>query len=272
MTACDPSDGIYNRISGRVCNPIRLDVTFYKNGIHTDPYAIRAVRIYRKSVDPANLVLEIPFVDPTDSSYPSPALTETGKPGYYELIFDVPKLDVPDMYIDQWLFVCNEPAGTGGTGDACDGNFDIDDENHWDSVCNQFWLYPDGWFADSGLKTPRLGFEPLDTKFVAGDVRPLEVGMMPLPLYDYDYNLITPMLPYMCATITIKTRNCEVLVDEAPMEIGLRQGSYRSNPFVLKYMIDTSMLLIGTYEYNIKVRMPNGHVISSPKFTFTVSQ
>ena len=94
---------------------------------------------------------------------------------------------------------------------------------------------------------------------------------MPLPLYDYDYNRITPMLPYLQATISIFSRNCEMIVNNAPMNIGLRQGSYRSNPFVLQYPLDTSKFLIGTYDYQVTVQMPCGSKIVSPKYTLTIS-
>jgi len=254
----------YNRISGRVGNVVNLNVQFYRHGVPTDPWAIRMVRIYRRSVEEANLVAEIPFPYPDTSEYPAPSLYDPAKPGYYVLPFQIPDdFTAPDIYYDVWHFICDEFADT---------DFDLDDESYWQAQCNKFWVYPDGCcYTDDGLMVPRLGFEPLDVQFRAGETRYLEVGLMPIPLYDYDYNLITPMLPCIDATITISTGHCETIVDEEPMEIGLRQGSYRTNPFVVKYLVDTSKFLIGTYEYQVKLNMPNGQTIVSPKYTFTIS-
>lgn len=262
---------IYNRLAGRVGNKIRLNATFLRNGVPADPYAIRMVRIYKKSVEDVNLVAEIPFPPPDSTEYPSPAtkLTEgpCGNDGHYELIFDVPcDFPSPDVFFDVWYFIpdlnCLEENAT---------EFDIDDESLWVSKCNKFWLFPDGWYVDDRLITPRLGFEPLDVHFRQGEVRYLEVGMMPLPLYDYDYNKIAPMIPYLRPSISIFTRNCEVVVDDEEMEMGLRQGSFRTNPFVAKYLLDTNNFLKNTYEYQVTVKMPDCQTIVSPKYTFTVS-
>jgi len=253
------------RISARVGQLVCLDATFYQNGVPVDPYAIRIVRIYRRSVEDANLAAEIPFPDPDSSSYPLPALTDDDRPGYYQLQFDVPSdFTVPDIYFDVWYFIGDQPSGTGSESD-------IDDESFWTSQCNKFWIYPSGWFIDDGLIVPRLGFEPLDVKFRSGETRYLEVGMMPLPLYDFDYNLIMPMLPFISATINIKTRNNEIIINDEPMEIGLRQGTYRSNPFVIKWLLETSRFLVGTYDYQVTVTMSGGQILVSPKFTLTIS-
>ena len=94
---------------------------------------------------------------------------------------------------------------------------------------------------------------------------------MPLPLYDYNFNLVNPMIPYLKPTISISTRFCEQLVVDEPCRIGLRQGAYRSNPYVVAYDLDTSMFMRGTYQYNIKLNLPDGSSRVSRKFTFTVS-
>lgn len=263
----DPSQPILKRISGRVGQIVGLDATFYRNGVPQDPYAVRNVRIYRRSVEPGNLMAEIIFPDPDDTAYPTPAMRDPGKPGYYKTLFDIPEdFPVPDIYFDVWNFIADPPSGTDGT------YVDLDDESLWSSHCNRFWIYPDGWYLDDGLLNPRIGFEPIDVKFRSGEYRYLEVGMMPLPLYDYDYNRIVPMMPYLQPMITIRTRNFEMIVENEPAEIGLRQGSYRSNPFVVRYNLDTSRFLMGTYVYNISIRLPNGQMIVSPEFTFTISR
>lgn len=250
----------YNRISGRIGQEINLDVSFYRNGILTDPYAIKSVEIYKGSTEEANKVMTVVLPDIGSSEYPYPVV-RTGV-GKYNLYFDVPTdFTVPDIYFDVWTFVADGP-GTGGT---------EPEDLEQSSNCNKFWLYPDGWFVSDNLMVPKLGFEPMNVRFRSGEKKYLEVGMMPLPLYDYDYNLIMPLIPYLNATISMVTRNCEVVIDGEPMTIGIRQGAYRSNPFVLKYLVDTSRFLIGTYDYYITVIMPDGQTLVSPKFTITIS-
>jgi hypothetical protein len=263
---------VYNRMSGRVGNTIRLNATFYKNGVPTDPYAIRSVKIYKRSVEDANLVAEIPFPSPDSTEYPAPASENnngpcTGSGGSYELLFDIPcDFPAPDLYFDVWCFIpdlnCLETTAP-----------DLDDESLWQCACNKFWVYPDGWYVDDHLMVPRLGFEPLDVQFRAGEKRFLEVGIMPLPLYDYDYNMIMPLIPYLQAKITIGTgKGCdEIIVNGEDMEMGLRQGSFRTNPFVAKYFLDTSNFFRGTYEYRVTIEMPDCSTFVSPTYTFTVS-
>jgi hypothetical protein len=94
---------------------------------------------------------------------------------------------------------------------------------------------------------------------------------MPLPLYDNDFNLNMPIIPNLDGFITIETGNKETIVEDAPMEMKIRQGSYRSNPFVLSYLLDTTDYLIGTYSYRVKVDMPDGTSRVSKDFNFTVS-
>ncbi|MDP1713062.1 MAG: hypothetical protein Q8K86_11480 [Candidatus Nanopelagicaceae bacterium] len=249
----------YPRISGRSGRPLNLDNTFYFDGQAQEPYAVRRIEIYLQSVRPENLVVAIPIADPGSTTYPLPLERIAGKPGYLRLIWTPPEtLAVPNIYFDKWVFI---PDATGSWDDP-----DLEVEK-----CSRFWLYPSTVFVDDGLETIRFGFEPLDLKFAKGDKRPLEVGLMPLPLYDYDQNLVAPIIPQLLGTIHVETMNREVLVDTEPMTIGLRQGSYRSNPFVMKYLLDTSCYLTGTYRYWVTITLPNGQKIRSKEFDFTIT-
>lgn len=268
MTAT-PTDPVYNRVSGRVGNKLNLNMTFFRNGISTDPYAIRVVKIYKGSVEDTNLVMEIPFPDPDSAEYPFPATKvegDCGSDGAYNLIIDIPcDFPSPDVFIDVWHFIPDTNCLDEVTG------FDLDDESLWLSKCGKFWIFPDGWYADDGLMVPDIGFEPLDVQFRSGEKRWLEVGLMPLPLYDFNYNQIMPLIPFLEPTITITHSGCDVIVDAEDMVMGLRQGSYRTNPFVAKYLLDTSRFLRGTYDYQVTLKLPDCQTIVSPKFTFTIS-
>jgi hypothetical protein len=172
-----------------------------------------------------------------------------------------------DVYVDKWWFIGDELIASTGS------ELDLDDETLWDSQCNEFFLVPsNSWYLDDGLIVPRLGFEALDKDFVRSEIRSLEVGLMPLPLYDYDYNRIAPIMAYLTATITIETLNCETIVDAAPMTMGLRQGTHRSNPFTLRYLLDTtqSEFRRGSYRYKVNVQLPNGETRVSPPLQFTI--
>lgn len=261
----------YTRISARRGDEVRLDNTFYRGGVATDPFAIYKIEIYRGSTDDANLITTIDVVPPDDPSYPYPVSQyhDGSVPlvGQYALVWDVPSDSVvPDVYFDKWYFFGTDPR-TNPTDDLSLY------ESQLISVCNKFWVYPDQWYADGGLQTIRFGFEPLDQKFHKPEVRPLEVGIMPLPLYDYNFNLVAPLIPYLDATITIKTENCETIVEDDPCTIKIRQGSYRTNPFVLSYNLDTTMagFYIGTYKYRITVLMPDGSKRVSQDFILTIS-
>lgn len=274
----------FPRISARVGNEVDLCVTFFRGGIPTDPYWIKKVEIYKTSVAPHNLVTTIPFVDVGDVDYPSPAVyaTETvpagscgteetigaRSPGGFCYPYLVP-LDAvsPDVYFDVWYYHAANP---------CDSteltSCDIDDyDAYLSKQCNKFWVYPDTWFVSDNLTNIRFGFEPLDQNFHVGDLRKLEVGLMPLPLYDFDYNLVMPMIPYCSATIKVETRHKELMVDNEPMTIGYRQGSFRTNPFTLQWDLDASRFLIGTYNYRITLTLPNGKRIVSKDFILTIS-
>lgn len=272
------------RVSGRLGNVIDLNITFYRNGVATDPYAVRKVSIYRSAVQAENLVAEFPVISPLNTTYPNPLSREldssgVASPGVFHLYWDVPAtgIPVPDIFFDVWHFLADDPGAlpgvteTGGTvGDVTGGSI-LDDETLWQSCCERFWLYDDGFFCDSGLETIRLGFEAIDMKYQQPEVRTLEVGMMPLPLYDYNYNLIAPIIPQLTATISFMTDNCENLILNESMRIGLRQGTFRSNPFVLQYTLDSSRFLKGSYKYQITVTLPNGETRVSPPFSIQVS-
>lgn len=286
----------FQRISARRGQIVDLSTTFVHGGIVTDPYAIRRIEIYRSQITPHNLVETIDVVDPCDPSYPSPisrvaeatdigdcgTIPDTSElvlPGQYIYEYMVP-IDavVPDIYYDVWYYYpvnpCTTVLGTDCT-DGSDGTCasNIDDELYSGlllSSCNRFWVYPDNWFVSDGLQTVRYHFEPLDQKFFTPEARPLEVGIMPLPLYDYNFNLAVPIIPYLSATIRVETKHCELVIDDEPMTIGLRQGSYRSNPYVLQWNLDTSRFLIGTYRYQVKLTLPDGSTRVSGKFIFVI--
>lgn len=267
---------IYPRISGRLGNTIDLNVTFYKNGVPTDPFAIRKVSIYRSAVQDENLVAEFLVLCPDDPNYPSPLSREaesgTEATGVFHLFWEVPSsgIPTPDIFFDVWSYIPTDPGGSGGT-DLTSGCSELDDETLWQSCCNRFWLYPDGFFCDDGLANIKLGFEPTDIKLRQPEKRTIEIGITPLPLYDFDYNRIAPIIPMLNAKITIMTENCEVLVSDAPMSLGLRDGTFRSNPFVAKYLVDTTTFLKGSYKYRVTLDLPNGESRVSPDFVLQVS-
>lgn len=292
------------RISGRTGQIIDLKTTFYQGGVPTDPFMIRRIDIYQSCEKPENLVATIP-IDP-GSGYPSPLLREpvpspisqcgtepapgAVMPGLFILPFLVP-LDfrAPQVYVDVWRFLGQDPGSAGiGTDpddvvgtidddDVDDGDDDADDlfapddDALWISQSNKFYVFPDSFFGDDGLVVPRLGFEALDKIFYKPEIRTLEVGIMPLPLYDFDFNRIAPIIPHLQAFITIETDNAEVLVNNAACRIGIRQGTYRANPFTIQYTLNTQNFLIGTYQYRISVMLPNGETRVSAPFRLTVS-
>jgi len=249
------------RTNGRVGQVSNLDVTFYRNGIPTDPYAIRRIDIYVGSVKASNLVAQVILPDPDNSEYPDPLQTISTDPGFFRLPFSVPEDFVTNrMYFDVWRFLADDP-GTDG---------DLDDEDLWLSKCNKFWVFPDGFHVDDGLLTLRLAFEPLDFQFKKGEVRTLEVGVTPLPLYDHDSNFSNPLIPQLTPYISIETDQGELLVDNAAGVMGLRQGSFRTNPFVCQFNLDTSNFLIGTYLYRVRVDVPTGDTLISPDLRFNI--
>lgn len=265
-----------SRLSARRGRTVNLDAVFYRNGIAADPYAIRKIEIYRSSVAPHNLVTTVLFPHPNAATYPEPVVqTDTGR-FYYP--YDVPAdAQVPDVYFDLWYYYADNPCNNEGTdvtagtdGEACD--LDSDDvELELLTSCHRFWMYPDGWATTDELSNVEFGFEALNIHFNAPETKMLQVGLMPLPLYDFDYNLIAPLIPYLTATISVETRHGELIIDAEDMTIGIRQGAYRTNPFVLRWLLDTSRFLIGTYRYKVTVTLPDGTTRTSPWAIFTVT-
>ena len=294
----------YPRISARRGSVVELDVNFVRGGILSDPFAILKVDIYRSQVAPHNNIGSFIVVNPCDPTYPAPinrtlqALpagqcgTESQQAvpvvGKYNLLWNIPDdVPAPDAYFDVWTFLPTNPCllddyaasapcqaiGSNGSSGTC-GLPDINDPIFQPllvQLCNRFWVYPEFWNSEDNLSTVRIGFEPLDQKFNQPEIRPLEIGIMPMPLYDYDFNLVAPIIPLLQGTITIETLHREPLVSNAPMVMGLRQGSYRSNPYVLRYNLDTTKFLIGTYKYRISVLLPDGTTRTSSSFNFTIS-
>lgn len=276
---------IFGRISARRGQIVDLNVDFLHAGILTDPYAIRYVEIYKTQVVPHNLVATIPVVSLDNATYPSPILREyedsvkgeccteptadtTPIAGKYHLQYTIPNdFSAPDVYFDVWYYFPENP---------CENETDCNiDDPIYDSMllkcCHRFWIYPDEWACNDKLQTIRFGFEPLDQKFYQPESRPLEVGLMPIPLYDYNFNLVNPMIPFIQPTITIETQHNELLVDNDICRIGIRQGSYKTNPWVIQYDLDTNSFLKGTYRYYITLKLPTGGTRVSKKFIFTVS-
>lgn len=265
---------IYQRISGRRGNQVNLTANFLRAGQLDDPFYIYRIEIYRSSVAAENIVDAIDIPVPDDASYPSPI--ERLSEGKFRYLWDAPTdAVVPDVYFDVWYFYGTDPVlGLGsGTGDVS-GTDAVDYsefEAELNDVCNRFWLYPDQWYVDGGLQSLRFGFEPLDLKFNKPELRPLQVGIMPLPLYDYDFNFVTPIIPFLTATISIWTENCEDIITDAAMSLKIRQGQYRSNPFVFEYMLDTSDFFKGTYKYRITITLPDGSTRVSGDFIVVIS-
>jgi len=283
------------RLSGAVCEDIAINVQFLNSGVPADPSAICSVKIYKCSVSQENLVTEVVFPEPTDNDFDlsnefvyggmlqrcndtsDPALCGTDvepqfTPGCFVLNLNLcPDVFETGVYFDVWNFVgtaCDPCEGTDVTS-VTDASI-CADETQLQSQCNKFFVSDRGWFVDDGLKNIRLGFEPLDKRFQQPEKRYLEVGLTPLPLYDFDTDKIQAILPSLSATITIQTACFELLVDAEPMKVGLRQGSYRSNPYILKYLLDTNRFLKGTYRYRVDVQLPDGQTRSSPYFTLAI--
>lgn len=292
---------VRERLSAAVCDDVSLNVQFLNNGLPADPNRICSVKIYKCSVSEPNLVTEIVFPDPVDSDYnlsnaliyggmlqrcgdtSSEALCGTEvqpefTPGCFKLVLNLcPDVFESGTYFDVWNFIgnvcetCEDDTGTTDvTGITDVTESPCSDESQIISQCNKFFVSSGGWLVDDGLKNLKLGFESLDKRFQQPEKRLLEVGIMPLPLYDYDYNKMQAIIPMLSATITVMTSCCEILVDSEKMKIGLKQGSYRSNPYVLQYLFDTNKFLKGTYRYRVDIQLPDGQTRSSPYFTLAV--
>jgi hypothetical protein len=286
--ACPELANALPRISARRGQVVDLNVDFYNSGKPTDPFAIYKVEIYKTQILPHNLVATIPIAEPTDALYPAPLCRDeiedpTGacgtepsasgvyKPGKYHLPYLVPVDSVvPDIYFDLWYYFPTNPVenGTSPTADELD---DVEVQAQLLKCCHRFWVYPENWFCQDGLQTVRFDFEPLDNKFNSPEKRPMEVGIIPLPLYDFNYNLVVPLIPFLQPTITIMTQNHEVLVDKEECRIGIRQGSYRTHPWVVQYDLDTTRFLKGTYWYFLTLALPDGSTRVSKKFIVTIA-
>ena len=80
----------FPRISARTGQPVGLNVTFSRNGVPSDPFALRRVDIYHQSVKDDNLVAQVLFDTPDTTGYPSPAVIDPTRPGVFTTIFDIP--------------------------------------------------------------------------------------------------------------------------------------------------------------------------------------
>jgi hypothetical protein len=274
------SDGIATRLTAKTGLPVGLNVTFRRNGVAQDPWAIRRVDIYKSSVKEDNLVAQILIPAPNATGYPSPIVLDPANPGSYILEFQVPDTLDAGVYFDVWRFIGSEPTCDVQDEEplslpyqvSSDCVVDLNNEERWISQCNKFWVSEDCWFLDDGLLTARFAFEPLDSRFRKGEIRNLEVGIMPLPLYDWDRNRFGQMIPQICPFITVETEECEIIegLEKAPCRIGLRQGTYRTNPYVVQCPLDTSGFLKGQYRYRILLELPNGETRVSENFRFQI--
>jgi len=255
------SDGLFPRISAHSGGSVGLNVTFRRNGVGQDPFALRRIDIFKNSVSDDNLVAQILFGEPNDTGYPAPATPDPTQPGSFVVEFMIPEDFDEGVYFDVWRFLGSDP-----------GTVDLDDESLWLSQCNKFFVFQDGWFLDDGTLTARFAFEPLDKRFRKGEIRNLEVGIMPLPLYDWDQTRFGPMIPQLCPFITIETEEGEILegLEKAPCKIGLRQGTYRTNPYVVQCPLDTNAFLKGQYRYRVTLELPNGETRVSEPFRFHI--
>jgi len=264
---------IFPRISGLVGHDISLEMQFYLRGVQAEPYCIRRIDIYRSSIADENKVAEIIIADCGSSSYPSPLtqlISSTGGTaidGAYTYIWSIPSgSTAPEIYYDVWRYIGNDPAHTTSPTDD-----DIIDESLWEYNCGKFWVYPSDWYADDLLETVKYDFEPLDERFRKNEIRSLEVSVIPLPLYDYNYNKTTKIIPHLYPKITILTIHNELIVENQPMEIGLISGSYYDSPFVFRYLLNLQNYYIGTYKYRISITLPNGETIISKDMYFSVN-
>lgn len=264
----------FPRIAGRLNNTIDLNVSFFNGGQASDPFAIIKIDIYKESVKTENLVETIVLPDPADDAYPSPLVREEDSdgnilPGVFHLLWEVPaNIEAPNIYFDVWRFVGNDPTPSGTGGTDITGS-ELSDDSYWTSQCNRFWLYPESYSADDNLIIPRFAFEPLDTRLRKPEKRTIEVGVMPLPLYDFDQRLLN-LIPLFSPKVRIETENNELIAAEHPARMGIRSGSYRTNPFTIQFTLDTSEFYIGSYVYRIIIDLPNGETRVSDDLRFMV--
>lgn len=285
-----------SRLNGSVCNDIALNVQFLQCGSPKDPYALKSIKIYKCSVGDANLVTEIALPCATDydrdlsnefiyggiirrcqnQNQAGLCGTESEpsfKPGCFVFTLNLcPDLFESGVYYDVWEFVgdpCQPCIDVTNVTDIT-GSCDVDSLSPVLSKCSQFFVSDQCWNIDDGLRKLNIGFEPLSSRFQQPESRTLEVGITPLPLYDFSAKQINPIIASLDAKITIMTSYNEILVDAEDMCVGLKQGSYRSNPYVLQYLLNTNRFLKGTYKYRIDVNLPNGETRSSPYFNLAI--
>jgi hypothetical protein len=246
----------YPRIAGRLGQDVELNMAFYHNGTLQSPYGIRRIDIYEGTIKPEYRVDRIIFPAPSDAGYPLPAV-ETG-PGLFEVQYTIPSTFVPaQVYYDVWYYIPTAVT-------------DPDDETLWRNHYGQFWAYDDVWAHDDGSSTRRIGFEPLDKKFRRGEISNLEVAIHPLPLYDYEFNKLAPIIPQLSPTVSIWTSKDELIMANIPCKMGIRHGRSRNSPFVVQCALDTRTLLIGTYRYIVTVNV-DGSILSSDKLYFSIA-
>jgi hypothetical protein len=276
---------------------VDLNVDFYNNGQLDDPFWIKKIEIYKCSVAPHNLQSVIILPEPTAENYPLPICqeklvvnldecstggdtTETPVVGKYHLPFLVPHdFKSPEVYLDVWYYHPINPCHIDLYPAQCppdldlveftDGGCDHTDpvfDGYLKTCCHRFWVYPDSWMCDDGLQTVEFGYEPKSVRFNYPERRNLEIGLIPMPLYNFNRSLFESLVPFVNASITIGTQHHEFIVRDSKMELGFKQGHYSSNPWVLKYMVDTSKFLKGSYWYQVKLELPDGSSRVSNKF------
>ena len=266
-----------SRISARVGEVVGLNTTFYNNGVPTNPHRLHSVEIYKCSYNSHNLVAVIPISDNT--LYPAPAeevFTESADPcnptsslitrnvGSYVLPWLVPSdFQSPSVYLDVWKYWGSDPCDDE---DECD----YDDSavlSKLLSCCSKFWVYPSSWFCDDGTCDVNFAFIQ-HVRFVnKPDVRNITTHISQLPLYSCNSRLFD-LFPFCTATYSIGTQNCELLVDSQPAEIVAVPNS--GFPFGVRFRLDSSTMLRGSYWYTVTVSLPDGTSRTSEKFFLAI--
>lgn len=284
------------RISARNGQLVDLNVDFYNNGKLDDPFWIKKVEIYKCNTSPHNLQSIITVIEPDNPYYPSPIcqekmatndgdcgtedIQEIYIPGKYHLPFLVPSdFKSPEVYIDVWYYYPKNPCDPDSFPADCPPVNDLTDEDITNcditdpdlehllkSCCHRFWVYPDSWFCSDGIQTVEFSYEPLSVRFNYPEKRNLEIGLIPLPIYNHNRKLVESLIPYIKPYITIGTQHCEYIVSDVLVELGFRQGHNCQNPWMIKYLLDTNKFLKGSYWYQIKLELPDGTTRVSNKF------
>lgn len=255
----------FKRISARTGGVVALNMSFKNNGALMDPYAIIKVNIYKNKIAQANLVEMIEIVPPDSTDYPAPlerGLDDDDNPipGKYVLNYAIPSEFEQDVYFDEWVIVSE-----------CNSTDCLEDTDQCSTICGRFYVFTDCVVGDDELEKFKFGFESLNHHFSKPAVVPLEVGVMPLPLYDHKVGAIQAIAS-ATAKIMIETDRQEVVLEWTPIDIALRSGSYRSNPYVLRYTLATSEFLAGTYAYKVMLKLRNGDTYVSKRMYFTIAR